>query len=60
MSLPARKQPGEARRRRKRRRLQQVKRRLLGLQPWSGPGSGQSIIKDVKRMIELLKKDKLR
>lgn len=58
MSLPARKQPGASRRRKKQSLLRQMRRRLLGLRPWSGVGSGKSVLEDVKRMIELLEKDR--
>lgn len=39
-------------------RLAQVKRRLTGLRPWTGPGSGKTILQDVQRMIAALERDK--
>lgn len=61
MSLPARKQPGAARRRKKAAHLRRVKRRLLGLATpsWSVP-SGQAILEDVKKMIKQVHKDRRR
>ena len=63
MTLPARKLPGATRRRKKAAHLRRVKRRLLGIRPlppWNGDLVGKPVLEDVKRMIDLLQKDKLR
>jgi hypothetical protein len=61
VSLPARKQPGASRRRKNTAHLRRVKRRLLGIRPlrWNNDGTlGEPILKDVRRMIALLEKDR--